>query len=47
MIFQEPDLLFDSQLVGEPVGDQVVDDFERGGQEIGARVGRVAADCER
>ena len=49
VILQEPDLLLDPQLVGEPLGHQVVDDFQRGGQEIGRGSSRpgLLADCGR
>ena len=47
VIFEEPDLLLDPQLFGEPVGDQVIDDFQRCGQEIGARIGGLGSGCGR
>ena len=42
-VFEEPDLFLDAQLLGEPVGDQVVDDLERRGEEVGLRGRAVAA----
>ena len=47
VILEEPDFLFDPQLLGQPVGDQVIHDLERRRQEIGSRYRPARWGCGR